>query len=724
MDFYHEEDKNEGKLYSKEVYSLLFKYIFKYKKYFILSILFVFIISGVTVVTPYISKIIVDRYISKTGKIINKDIFYKLETDDFYRKQLKKGIKLSNEYIFILNSDLKYFSKKKMEFYTENNAILNKDFLLIELDKNKIDKKIIEKLDSLVLEDKANKFGISFYTIDSKYFNNFTFNELVIIRSKDFKNVILYSLLIILLLFIQFFITYIQIIFLMKLSQYSMRDLREDLFKHITSLEISFFDRNPIGKIVNRVTNDIETLNELFSNVLVTLFQDILMMGGIAIVMFFTDIYLASIIAISFPFIVILTIYFRYAAREAYRKIRTKISQLNAFLNETITGIRIIQIFVQEIKNYKKFMKNNNELYKANIEQLYVYATFRPLIGFLRWFALGSLIYFGAKGILQNRVSYGLIIMFVAYIESFFSPVQDFAEKFDIMQSANAAGEKILSILNTNFMNEFKEEEKLKDYEKKYIKLTYNADDLYRFKGHIIFDNVWFSYTGDDNWVLRGVSFEVKPQESLAIVGETGAGKTTITNILNKFYKIQKGKILIDGKDINDIPHSILRRNISIVMQDVFLFSRTIRENIVLNKEFNEEYYKLVKKLTFIDDFINNLRDKDDEEVMERGATFSAGEKQLLSFARALYFNPSILILDEATSNIDTHTEKLIQEAIKNLMKGRTTIAIAHRLSTIRDSKNIIVLDRGKIVEQGNHDELLKNKGIYYNLYKLQFSKI
>jgi ATP-binding cassette subfamily B protein/subfamily B ATP-binding cassette protein MsbA len=292
------------------------------------------------------------------------------------------------------------------------------------------------------------------------------------------------------------------------------------------------------------------------------------------------------------------------------------------------------------------------------------------------------------------------------------------------MQSANAAGEKILAILNTNYINEEQEEKKLKDYEKKYIKLTYNANDLYRFKGHIIFDNVWFSYNNDENWVLKGVSFEIKPQESLAIVGETGAGKTTITNILNKFYKIQKGKILIDGKDINDIPHSILRQNIAIVMQDVFLFSRTIKENIILNKEFDKDYYNLVKKLTFIEEFINKLPEKDDEEVMERGSTFSAGERQLLSFARALYFNPSILILDEATSNIDTHTEKLIQEAIKNLMKGRTTIAIAHRLSTIRDSKNIIVLDKGKIVEQGNHEALLMKKGIYYNLYKLQFSKI
>lgn len=724
MDFYHEEDKNEGKLYSKEVFKLLFKYIFKYKKYFIISVLFVFFISGVTIITPYISKIIVDRYISKIGKMVNFNEFQKIESNEFYIKQIKKGIKLNEDYIFILNSDLKYFSKKRIDVYIENKVFLEKDYLLLEVNKNNIDKKIIEKLDYLVSNNHAYSFENGYYTVDSKFINNFSFSELAILRNKDFKKVVLYSILIIFLLFFQFLITYIQIIFLMKLSQYSMRDLREDLFRHITSLEISFFDKNPIGKIVNRVTNDIETLNELFSNVLITLFQDILMMAGIAIVMFFTDFYLASIIAISYPFIVILTIYFRYAAREAYRKIRTKISQMNAFLNETITGIRVIQIFVQEIKNYKKFKLRNEELYKANIEQLYVYAIFRPLIGFLRWFALGSLIYFGAKGILQNRVSYGLIVMFVAYIESFFSPVQDFAEKFDIMQSANAAGEKILAILNTNFINEEEEEKKLKDYEKKYIKLTYNADDLYKFKGHIIFDDVWFSYTGDENWVLKGISFEVKPQESLAIVGETGAGKTTITNILNKFYKIQKGKILIDGKDITEIPYSILRRNISIVMQDVFLFSRTVKENIILNKEFDKDYYEFVKKLTFIDEFIQKLKDKDDEEVMERGATFSAGERQLLSFARALYFNPSILILDEATSNIDTHTEKLIQEAIKNLMKGRTTIAIAHRLSTIRDSKNIIVLDRGKIVEQGNHESLLKNKGIYYNLYKLQFSKI
>jgi|YNPMSStandDraft_1061717.scaffolds.fasta_scaffold00069_6 ABC-type multidrug transport system fused ATPase/permease subunit len=724
MDFYHEEDKNEGKLYSKEVFKLLFKYIFKYKKYFIVSVLFVFVISSITVITPYISKIIIDRYISKHGKIVDLENLNRYENDPFYKKQILKGIKLNDNLVFILNSDLKYFSKKKLESYFKEKIMWQKDYIIIEIKNNNVDDSLNEKINRLILLKESFKFNNRYYLFESKHLNNFSVNELIKLRYNDYKMVILYTLLVIFLLFIQFSVSYLQIIFLMKLSQYSMRDLRKDLYNHITSLEISFFDRNPIGKIVNRVTNDIETLNELFSNVLVTLFQDILMMSGIAIVMFFTDIYLASIIAISFPFIIILTIYFRYAAREAYRKIRTRISQMNAFLNETITGIRIIQIFVQELKNYNKFKLKNIELYKANIEQLYVYALFRPLIGFLRWFALGSLIYFGSKGILNNRVSYGLIIMFLAYIESFFSPVQDFAEKFDIMQSANAAGEKILAILNTNYINEEQEEKKLKDYEKKYIKLTYNANDLYRFKGHIIFDNVWFSYNNDENWVLKGVSFEIKPQESLAIVGETGAGKTTITNILNKFYKIQKGKILIDGKDINDIPHSILRQNIAIVMQDVFLFSRTIKENIILNKEFDKDYYNLVKKLTFIEEFINKLPEKDDEEVMERGSTFSAGERQLLSFARALYFNPSILILDEATSNIDTHTEKLIQEAIKNLMKGRTTIAIAHRLSTIRDSKNIIVLDKGKIVEQGNHEALLMKKGIYYNLYKLQFSKI
>jgi ABC-type multidrug transport system fused ATPase/permease subunit len=510
----------------------------------------------------------------------------------------------------------------------------------------------------------------------------------------------------------------------MKLSQKAMRDLRRDLFAHVLSLEISYFDKNPIGRLVNRVTNDIEALNEMFSSVLITFFQDLLILAGISVIMFMTDVTLALVVGISFPFLIVITIVFRVKAREAYRTIRTKIAALNAFLNESISGIRIVQIFVQELKQIRKFSAINKAVYDSNMQQLYIYGIFRPLIEFFRWFAIAGVIYIGARLISTDRISYGLVVMFLSYIGTFFEPIGDLAEKFDTLQSATAAGEKILLLFNAPARKELSDAGAIVSFKQAHHDpIITTRNDVPRFDGEIRFDDVWFSYKPDE-WVLKGVSFSIKKNQTLAIVGETGSGKTTIANLLARFYPIQKGAISIDGINVTDIPYSILRGNIAMVMQDVFLFSRTIAENVAIRPDFSEQKLAQALNISHCNKFVRGLKNGTSEMVMERGATFSAGERQLLAFARALYFDPAILVLDEATSNIDTETERLIQDATAQLIRGRTSLIIAHRLSTIRSADSIIVLEHGKIIEQGDHQSLLAAQGMYYELYKLQFKAV
>ena len=707
MDYYQEDSGRDEKLYSRDVLRLIFGYVFVYRKYLITALLFVLLITGANLSVPYLLKVIIDRYIFKQGHIVHLSAYVPDDRGSFDERQFRRGVFLTDSTYFLFQSRLKYFSGEKKE-ELKNSGVFSKDMYTL-IESPVLEGELKEKIKSYIMSGDILLFGDSLYLFNTSVMGRFKVAEIYQLRSKDFVNIVQYILFIIGILLVQFGSSYLQIIFLMKLSQLAMKDLRKDLFSHILTLEVSYYDKNPIGKLVSRVTNDIETLNEFFSSVVITLFQDILMMLGIALVMFFTDLYLALIVAVSYPFVVLFTIIFRVQVRNAYRSIRTKIAELNSFLNETITGIRIIQIFIREASNLKKYIKMNTAVYRAQLKQLYIYSVFRPLISFLRWFSIAAVIYFGARGISQNRISFGLLVMFIAYIERFFAPVRDLSEKFDIMQSATAAGEKLISILKADAVKEIDEDEPV--------------NRSHRFRGEIIFDDVWFSYKPEE-WILKGISFSMKPGETVAIVGETGAGKTTIISILSRFYRIQRGSILIDGTNINDIPYSVIRQNIVSVMQDVFLFSRNIRENVTLGLPYNGRMFKTVSRATHIDRFIEKLPEGEMEPVMERGATFSAGERQLLSFARALYFNPSILMLDEATSSIDTETEKLIQDAIIHLTEGRTSIIIAHRLSTIKNADKIIVIDRGKVVEQGSHRVLLAKEGIYHKLYTLQFNDL
>jgi len=707
MEYFQEETEDGGKLYNRDVLRLLFSYILRYRKYMATSLLLVFFIAGASLAVPFLFKTIIDRYIFKQGRVVDTTVL----PDSILKgiaSSLRHSLILTDSEAFLFRSDLKFLSAKEREELIESGALSSESYMFIE---NRADDQALnEKVMKYVQQGSALSYGDGIFLFETSILNAFKVSEMALLRQVDFRRIAHLIILVMSILLMQFGASYLQIILLMRLSQNAMRDLRRDLFAHILSREVTYYDQNPIGKLVNRVTNDIERLNELFSSVLVTLFQDILLLLGITVIMFMTSVSLALIVAISFPFLTLFIVLFRIQARNAYRKIRTKIGELNSFLNETITGIRIIKIFVREVSNYTKFMHMNDKVYKSQMGQLYVNAVFRPLIGFMRWFTIAAVIYFGAGGIVQDRISYGLLVMFIAYIERFFHPIRDLSEKFDIMQSATAAGEKILSV--------FREKGQREGWS-----IGFDPARRSEFSGRIEFQDVWFSYKPDE-WVLRGVSFVVEPQQTLAIVGETGAGKTTIINILSRFYRIQRGRVLIDGVDIQEIPFETVRSLIVTVMQDVFLFSRSLRENITLGKNFDEERFASVSQITHIDRFIQTLPEGMDEQVMERGATFSAGERQLISFARALYADPAVLVLDEATSSIDTETERLIQDAIIGLMQGRTSIVVAHRLSTIKHAQKIIVLDKGRIVEQGGHEELMQRKGLYRSLYTLQFDAL
>jgi ATP-binding cassette subfamily B multidrug efflux pump len=717
MKYFEEEDDRAGKLYNRDVLRLLFSYLFRYKNHLISAFLLVFCIAGANLAVPYLFKTIVDRYIVKRGRIVDPARLAETEAGGFTRRRLERGgishaVPLGDGTLFLYRSELTYLSQREIGELVDAGVLSRESYVLVEA--AGIEGNLLAKLERLTAKGEILRFGSGIYLFKTDVLREFTVGELVLLRRGDFSQVLRYVLGIVGILLLQFGSSYIQIILLMKLSQRAMRDLRRELFAHTLTLEISFFDRNPVGKLVNRVTNDVEKLNELFSSVMVTLFQDLLMMLGITVIMFFTSYRMAMLFMISVPFLVVITVLFRIKVRKAYRSIRTRVSELNSFLNEIITGIRVVKVFVREAASLLTFGRFNHSLYEAHMRHLYIIAVFRPLIGFMRWFTIATIVYFGARGIADNRISFGLLVMFIAYIERFFHPIQDLSEKFDIMQNATAAGEKILSL----FRAEARREEGVTERPARG-----EGRKTRRIAGDIEFRDVWFSYLPGE-WVLKGVSFRVDPRETLAIVGETGAGKTSIINTLSRLYPIQRGEILIDGRNLEEIPPAEVRSNVVTVMQDIFLFSRTIRENIVLGNDGDDARFRQALEMTYVDRFVRSLPGRENEPVMERGVTFSAGERQLLSFARALYFDPAVLVLDEATSNIDTETEMRIQDAIARLTRGRTSIIIAHRLSTIRKADRILVLDNGRIVEQGTHRDLMEKRGLYHRFYSLQFGEL
>jgi ATP-binding cassette subfamily B multidrug efflux pump len=505
--------------------------------------------------------------------------------------------------------------------------------------------------------------------------------------------------------------SYFQAILLNSVGQYVMFDMRKELYGKLQNQEVAYYDRNPVGRIMTRLTSDVDALNELFTAGVTDLLGDLVMIVAIISMMVWMDVRLTLVTLLTVPLLFGATTWFRRGARRGYDLVRTRIARINAFLQEHFAGAQTVQIFNAEKKSLRTFERINNEYRRANIDTIFYYAVFFPLVELIGAIGVALIIWYGGYRVMQNTpghtiLTLGALVAFIQYSQALFQPIRDISDKYNVLQAAVVASHRIFKTLDLP------------------IAILPPATPLKaeRARGRIEFQNVWFAYK-DEDWVLKDVSFTVEPGQSIALVGHTGSGKTTITNLLMRFYDIQRGRILLDGVDLRDWDLKALRQNFAVVLQEVFLFSGTIAGNIRLGREeITEERVRWAAQEVHAENFISRLKDNYQAEVRERGAGLSVGQKQLISFARALAFDPALLILDEATSSIDTETEQLIQRAIERVMRDRTSIVVAHRLSTIQNADRIIVLHHGEIREQGTHQELLAERGLYWKLYKLQYA--
>ena len=523
-----------------------------------------------------------------------------------------------------------------------------------------------------------------------------------------------------------FVLEYVQTWTMQMMGQRIMFDLRMEIYRHLQRLDLRFYDRNPVGRLMTRVTSDVDTLNELFTSGVVTVFRDVFMLAGIMVVLLWMDWRLALVTFAVLPAIAWVTHWFRMNARESYRRVRLQVSRINAFLQENLTGMATVQLFRREGRNFEQFERINRAHRDANVDSIFYYATFYPAIEVLGAVATGLIIWYGGGRAVQDTVQLGALVAFLQYSQRFFKPISDLSEKFNILQSAMASSERIFGLLDTPV------EIRSPSGPTAVSKATSRPAPAFGPSsaparrspgGRIRFEHVWFAYR-DDEYVLRDVSFEVAPGERIGVVGATGAGKTTLINLLMRFYAVRRGRITIDGVDIREIRLHELRQRFGLVLQDVYLFSGSVRDNIRLGHDaIGDAEVRAAAHGVHADRFIDRLPEGLDSQVGERGASLSVGQRQLLSFARALAFAPDVLLLDEATSSVDTDTERLIQAALRVLMAGRTTIAIAHRLSTVQDMDQILVLHKGELRESGTHQQLLARRGLYHTLYQLQYKE-
>jgi ATP-binding cassette subfamily B multidrug efflux pump len=509
----------------------------------------------------------------------------------------------------------------------------------------------------------------------------------------------------------RFGLAYFQEVLLNTVGQRVMYDLRSELYKKLQQQEVAYYDRNPVGRIMTRLTSDVDALNELFTSGIIEMLGDLVMIFAIIGMMLWMDWQLTMVALLTVPMLIAATTWFRRGARRGYDLVRTRLARINAFLQERLSGAQTVQIFNAEAKSERKFHDLNDDYRNANIDTIFYYAVFYPLVDLIGAIGIALIIWFGGWRVLQNTsattvLSLGALVAFIQYSQQLFQPIRDISDKYNVLQAAVVASHRIFRTLDLPIT----------------IQTPEHPIKTGRAAGRIEFQNVWFAYK-EGEWVLKDVSFTVEPGQSIALVGHTGSGKTTITNLLMRFYDVQRGRILLDGVDVRDWDLHSLRENFAVVLQDVFLFSGTVEGNIRLGRaDITEERVVWAASEVHADRFIRRLPDAYQSEVRERGAGLSVGQKQLISFARALAFDPALLILDEATSSIDTETEQLIQQAIERVMRGRTSLVVAHRLSTIQRADRIIVMHHGEIREQGSHQQLLAERGLYWRLYKLQYA--
>jgi ATP-binding cassette subfamily B multidrug efflux pump len=697
-DFGYIEEGKLGNAYDLKLMARWGTFLRPYGTLIAVSLLLVLIMAVFDLLIPYLTKEAIDRYIV----ISAREIILKGDGSPAEKRLLsqvgKDLIPGKEKGKFLLSPDgLRSMDKKELAFFQKSGYLSENRYYLF-IPKGPKDKEILKKYPS-----SFERSG-SYWFISLDRMKELRREDLLALRGRDMEGILRIAFLVVFILIANFGLNYFQVYAMEMAGQKVMHDLRMKVFSHLQNLSISFFNQNPVGRLVTRLTNDIQNVHEMFTSVFVYLFKDILLLIGIIIVLLYLNREFALVSFTFLPLIFITTILFSHRARDAFRDIRLKIAQMNAFFQENFSGIKVVQLFQREEENGRRFKKINEGHYLANMKQISIFALFVPLVEVLSSGAIGLLIWYGGGKVIQETITLGVLVAFLSYMRMFFQPIRDLSEKYTILQSAMASLERIFFLLDRD--------------ERISVPLFPKRAEI---KGDIEFNHISFSYDGEEK-VLKGVSFSAHEGETVAIVGATGAGKTSLLNLLERFYDAEEGAILVDGINIQEWDLSQLRSQMGLVMQDVFLFAGDIEENIRLgNGEISEERVKEAARVVNAEMFIRRLHDGYHTKVGEGGEAVSEGEKQLLAFARALAIDPKILILDEATSHVDPETERLIQEGLSRLLKGRTGLVIAHRLSTIQHADRIVVLHKGRVREVGTHAELIARKGFYYRLYRLQY---
>ena len=706
-------DDLKGKIYDSRLYAKMLRYVKPYLWLVIASFLILMLVAVAEMVLPLIQRTAIDDYIVSDKTLVIFSDSREAETFKARYDYLKlKEYDNAGKHFVVLNTRDRNKIDRSELTDLEKRGLTGKDYIFL-IDATEANISLLNKYLQVNVEPSFRENGMEGWfpigngklVVERSQMLKLPSKDRLAVRQEASQKLLYLALIFLAIITIRMVSSYFQSVITAKYSQLAMNDLRHDVFEHLEKMPVKYFDQNPVGRLVTRVTNDIRAIDEMLASGVITIIQDVFMVIGIITLMLFLDWKLALVSFTVLPFLVWVIMVYRSKTRVIYREVRKYLAQLNATLAEHLAGQKIIQLFNQYFHKRSEFSDINRDYFRTSIKQLKLFAFFRPIIHVSSQFSVALIIWYGGGQILRNAITIGLLMAFTQYITKLFEPINNFSEKFNVLQGALAGAERIFDLMDQS----------PEDYRDQ---LTQNL----KFAGEIEFRNVWLAYNPDE-WVLKDISFKIRPGEKLALVGHTGSGKTSIVSLLLGLYPYQKGTILIDGKPLDQYSLEDIRHNIGIVQQDVFIFSGNIKDNIALNNDdMTDEEIMQVSEYVNADKFIHKLPNKYHEPVMERGATLSTGQRQLIAFARVLAYNPSIFILDEATSNIDTETELLIQEALKRIIENRTSIMIAHRLSTIQNVDRIIVLHKGEIVEEGSHYDLLDKHGLYYDLYRLQYT--